>query len=680
LDLFSGIFLGLFQNKWFDPVIPEQQITDKSSRLKALNAAFLIVLAGKKHPGYAKALKLLTNEINRDKIGIFYKSALDAIQKEIEHLLKEVPDFRESFQQLEQWCAENNILKDRDATQELLWSLFFPEGTNIRGNEQDRIEQLRNKRQIQIDKTNKSKPINPANNLLFTSNILLTIPLKSLANSNSQNSDDFSQELEQIRLEQQKFWYDHPIPIGIAPEKNEFLYGLQGLDEAIEFEKNQGNLDAHKKLTCILSASVTHNGLHQLARKYLQHELQKNGGLKHLEIYIFTEADCANIVNEILLPATQSLSEQNIGLNLFEMFGVDGEYGRHYSFLKAICAYWHVFINPDIKATFKIDLDQVFPQQELVTESGSSVFEHFKSDLWGANGSDQEGIKYDMGMIAGALVNQGDISKSLFTPDVPFPKSIPKADETIFYSKLPQALSTEAEMMTRYQADSPVDGSNSCIQRVHVTGGTNGIRVESLFKYTPFTPSFIGRAEDQAYIMSTFNHPQQLAYTHKDGFFMRHDKQSFAQEAMQAASIGKLIGDYTRIILFSYYARVVDKDYKSVKSRLDPFTGCFISQSPVTVVMLRFALKAASFFADDQPDQAENLIMQGSHRLSDSFDMVSGSPSLIEQRYRREKKGWEMYYWVLQEIKTALERRDAAALAFQQTAKTIVDRCRISDK
>ena len=126
------------------------------------------------------------------------------------------------------------------------------------------------------------------------------------------------------------------------------------------------------------------------------------------------------------------------------------------------------------------------------------------------------------------------------------------------FSQLPQALSTQAEMMTRYGGDRGIDGVNECIERIHVTGGTNGILVESLKRHRPFTPTFIGRAEDQAYIFSTFfNRCERLAYVHKDGLIMRHDKESFAKEAIKSAHISKLIGDYIRILYFSAYARII---------------------------------------------------------------------------------------------------------------------------
>ena len=119
--------------------------------------------------------------------------------------------------------------------------------------------------------------------------------------------------------------------------------------------------------------------------------------------------------------------------DLISVLGVDGCYGRHYSFLKAIAALWNVLIDPEIKATFKIDLDQVFPQTELIEQTGASAFEHFQTPLWGATGRDAEGQPIELGMIAGALVNQQDIQRGVFTPDVTFPDVRLKPDEYIFF-------------------------------------------------------------------------------------------------------------------------------------------------------------------------------------------------------------------------------------------------------
>ena len=94
-------------------------------------------------------------------------------------------------------------------------------------------------------------------------------------------------------------------------------------------------------------------------------------------------------------------------------------------------------------------------------------------------------------------------------------------------------------MMTRYRSGRVPDGHNTCLQRIHVTGGTNGILVDSLRRFQPFTPSFFGRAEDQAYLLSTFGRPDRLGYVHASGLIMRHDKEGFAQEAIARAETGE---------------------------------------------------------------------------------------------------------------------------------------------
>ena len=267
--------------------------------------------------------------------------------------------------------------------------------------------------------------------------------------------------------------------------------------------------------------------------------------MPHVDVYVFSEAATDRLIDEILAPAIERyLGQQDIE-PLRRVFGVDGEYGRHYSFLKAISALWHVLVDQRVRATFKIDLDQVFPQKQLVKEGGGSAFEHFQSPLWGARGRDADGQTVELGMLAGALVNEADIALGLFTPDVKRPSSIPAGEAVAFFNRLPMALSTEAEMMTRYTgtAGDP-DGKHTCLHRIHVTGGTNGILVDALRRHRPFTPTFIGRAEDQAYLLSVlFAGSAPLRYVHSAGLMMRHDKEAFAGLAIEAAKVGRFVGD-----------------------------------------------------------------------------------------------------------------------------------------
>jgi hypothetical protein len=280
-------------------------------------------------------------------------------------------------------------------------------------------------------------------------------------------------------------------------------------------------------------------------------------------------------------------------------------------------------------------------------------------------------------MIAGALVNQKDITDSLFSPDVSFPDRKPSPDELFFFSRLPQALSTEAEMMARYATDD-LDGKKACIQRIHVTGGTNGILVDSLRRHRPFTPSFIGRAEDQAYIFSVLIHPgTKLAYVHKDGLMMRHDKASFAVEAIESARIGKLIGNFIRIIYFSAYAKSLHEDISKIKERVDPFTGCFVSPIPITVAHLRFGFMVSSLFQKGEEVLGLGFIQNGSHRISQALDFVHRKEGGLLTTLEKERSGWDLFYDTLLAVENGLRKGEPFAKSLQQRARTMISQCAV---
>jgi len=659
---------------------------DESGTARKINASFLVLLMGNNHFLYEKARRFL-NEMKADPLwhdtAAFYLSGEDAVKEEISQQCRSSPEFFASLSNLSDYLNTpvTDLKEEPSSTlSEMIHSVFFPEGTGIKASKEERIENLRERRTITITALNRNPIFNPINDVLFTSNVLLTVPSASTIYDDLPLSDDLKGALKEAAREPQVYWYDHPVQIGVEAEKNEILYGLKGLDRAVEFEKNRkdesGDTFDKKKLTVILSVSVTHKRLHSIAGQYIKEELIRSGGLKHIDVYLFTEEDTGRIVDHILLPFWKHHMKRDADDEFLSVFGVDGEYGRHYSFLKAIAAFWHVLISNDIKATFKIDLDQVFPQKELVEESGASAFEHLMTPLWGAQGTDHNGNQVELGLIAGALVNEKDIGDSLFTPDVKFPERDLSPDEYVFFNALPQALSTEAEMMTRYTSGS-LDGKTTCIQRVHVTGGTNGILVSTLRSHGPFTPSFIGRAEDQAYIMSVLlDRDITPAYVHKDGLIMRHDKEAFAQEAIQEAHIGKLIGDYIRILYYSAYARVLTGSIATIKDKLDPFTGCFISKIPLTIVYLRFAIKAASFFDSGNSKEGFEFIKNGIPRISAAIRFTEGRPSPLKQRYEKERRQWNRYFDILSELEKAIGQGDALALELKIKAREIVRHCR----
>jgi hypothetical protein len=682
---FQSILLSLLTKKdsaifmLFDPDRHSSTCPGKAEALqaRALNAAFLIALAGRKHPRYEQAKLFLVNNTRAGALvetAGFYQQGLELIHREILQAASENADFSERMRVLSNWVADDENLKGREGTEEKIWSLFFPEASGIRGRESERIQALRQKRTVKISRLNPRPLIRPAEEILFTSNVLLTLPSTDQELAELPLPDSMKSRLEEVAAEPQCYWYDHPIQMGASADNNEVIYGLRHLAEALAFEKQLGTCARETKITCVLSVSVTHEGLQDIAKDYREAEVARASGLDGLDLYIFTEADTKRLVEDVLSPAAAHFST-NTGKTDFDMFGVDGAYGRHYTFLKAIAAFWQVFIAPEVRATFKIDLDQVFPQPELLEQTGASMLEHFKTPLWGASGVDSSGRDVELGMIAGALVNESDIEQSLFTPDVRFPERAVALDEHVFFSQMPQALSTEAEMMTRYDT-AELNGSKTCIQRVHVTGGTNGILIDSLRRHSPFTPSTFGRAEDQAYILSTLPAPgPKLAYVHKDGLIMRHDKQAFAQGAIQAAQVGKWIGDYERLLYYSAYARVLSGDIGDIKDVLDPFTGCFVSHIPVTVAYLRFGLKAASLFLNGLSMEGEEFVRLGARRISDALMFVDGENSLFKRKYEGEHAAWKLYYGVLSAAEAALSQEDAFTLSLRERAKEIIEAC-----
>ena len=654
--------------------------TDKPRIAQSLNAAFLIILAGENHPAASAAMRFLTRTAESPEwreVSEFYLSGLEITHREVNAMCKRDPEFANCLRKVSNWLSNKENLEKKEEVAEQVWSVFFPEANSIKANWNKRLAALRKRRTIRITQLNQAPINDPARQILFTSNVLLTFPPQSKSADELPLSNELRKKLNLAKKGVQLYWYDHPIQIGVEPDKNEALYGLRGLEDALEFERNRGGHAGDAKLTCLLSVSVTHPTLQTIARPYLEEELSKAGGLRNIDVYVFSEADCHRLLDDILVPAANLFFGRNDSEELLSVFGVDGEYGRHYSFLKAIAGLWQIVMQPEIEATFKIDLDQVFPQKELVEQTAASAFEHFTTPLWGAQGIDSEERPVELGLIAGALVNESDIGKSVFTPDVTFPDGDLLPEEYIFFSRLPQALSTEAEMMTRYNT-LDLDGKRTCIQRVHVTGGTNGILISSLRSHRPFTPSFMGRAEDQAYILSVYPNPGvRLAYAHKDGLIMRHDKEAFAQEAIKSAHIGKLLGDYIRILFFSSYSGVLEDNIAELKNEFDPFTGCFISRIPTTVVYLRFALKAASFFAGGQENQGFEFITDGAKRITTALKFVQGEDSALKHQYEKEGLGWNLYYDTLTAFEEALDQNDDFALDLRNKAKRIIGDCLI---
>jgi hypothetical protein len=185
----------------------------------------------------------------------------------------------------------------------------------------------------------------------------------------------------------------------------------------------------------------------------------------------------------------------------------------------------------------------------------------------------------------------------------------------------------------------------------------------------------MGRAEDQAYILSTMDQSgSRLAYAHKDGLIMRHDKEAFAGEAIERAYVSKLIGDYTRLLYFSAYVPALVTDPARVKRLIDPFTGCFVSGIPKILVFLRFGLKAFDLFSHEDDPRGAAFVKNGAGRIAAALDFTRGENSPLRKQVENEKIGWDLYYETLSAVEEALNRGDRHALELREKARTLVDR------
>ncbi len=653
--------LRLLLEKHKKTLFPKRPAGGDAGIAQRLSAAFLVLLSGKKNPRFKEAEETMArfeaSALWRPVIS-FYRHAIDCIVQEVRSRGLENAGFAEALAEL----AGSIELKDGG-----LWPALFPEGTGIVGHEAERVKALRARRTVEVEAPCADPITDPARELLFTSNALLTLPSKITRIDDLPYSDKLKIALKKAAGETQQYWFDHPIQIGARKENNEILYGLHGLAETLAFEKERGTAAADAKLTCVLSVTVTHDGLRAVTHDYIREEL--GTAPEGLDIYAFTEAETHALIDEVLAPAAGKYCEAKDAAEQLQVFGVDGEYARHYNFLKAVSALWKILCDNSFKGTFKIDLDQIFPQEILTAETGKSAFEHFKTPLWGARAKDGQGRPLDMSMIAGALVNESDIGKGLFTPDVKFPAGKLLPEEEIFFSRLPQALSTEAEMMTH---------EGPALQRIHVTGGTTGIRIDALRRHRPFTPSFIGRAEDQCYLLSALGlEGTRLAYAHESGLIMRHDKEAFASEAIKSAKTGTTVGDYIRMLYFSAYARALNDNLDETKDLIDPFTGAFVSHIPQTVAVLRLAFKTIQLVEDQQFDAAVELACGGAERLARAVRFVTGKESALKQQLAQERDSWHLFYDTLDKLESALADGDTFASDLRAKALDIIESARI---
>ena len=589
---------------------------------------------------------------------IFFTQAVQHIEKELSKIAPEKLSY--AIQQLQTTPYNNKLIN------KAIWELFAPEAYQFAlqdFSKENFINYIQKERKVTIEKINTVAIQNPVQEILFTANVLFTVPKESDID-NLDIPQHMKEKLHTICKEPQQYWYDHPMPIGVDEKANELLYGLRGLSETLQKEKELGTVAQNSRMSVAISVSLTHTGLESIISEYLHNDIQKHATFDDLDIYIFTENKTKQILDilEPLLGEHRQIVEN--------IFGVNGRYGRHYSFLKVISAIWNVCKDKTKKATFKIDLDQVFPQDSLLKYSGITALSHFRTPLWGATGKDNKGKDIYLGMLAGALVNEADIHKGLFIPDVNYPHKTPEGEELFFPRQLLMALSTRAEMMTQYPIIQEQGNiKDNCIHRIHVTGGTNGILIEALRKYRPFTPTCIGRAEDQAYLLSVYNNAKPyLRYVHASGLIMRHDKAAFAGDAIHSSKLGTFAGDLLRIFLFSRYATLLPEGIDAIKEQCFPFTSSYISKTPVCLIMIRLFFQVLTLLTKKSSQEAMQQIQIVVQTL---YNDITKDITLFSQEIQTEQQAWNILYDSL----NTLEQEKYYTL--QENINTIIKNCKL---
>lgn len=202
--------------------------------------------------------------------------------------------------------------------------------------------------------------------------------------------------------------------------------------------------------------------------------------------------------------------------------------------------------------------------------------------------------------------------------------------------------------------------------RYHVTGGMNGILLNDLIKFRPFTPSFFTRAEDQAYLLSVINkevNGEYMRCSHLDKFVMRHDKQVFLSEYLNVFEIPKSVGDFERMLIFSHYSYNILKCGNYIKSEIYPFTGCFILKRLYTILLLRTFARLLQLSSEDGSVFLESFIP----RVTVLINRINNNE--LSKLYIKEKNAYDRYYDMI-EAGIGKEKKEKLYKVFEQVKFT----------
>ena len=114
----------------------------------------------------------------------------------------------------------------------------------------------------------------------------------------------------------------------------------------------------------------------------------------------------------------------------------------------------------------------------------------------------------------------------------------------------------------------------------------------------------------------------------------------------------------------------------SIKALMDPFTGGFISDLPVTTVLLRFALRVIEAYERGQAQLGRSYAAIGGQRLAEALGSAARQ-ARFDTRVEDERAQWASLYDTLDALELALEAREPDALDLQRRAQELIDGWRV---
>ena len=528
-------------------------------------------------------LSLLEEEEEVDFIEKDILARLKQLAEEAEQCFLSFYSSPENYTLLRQKWQEFETARDDESRARILTEIWLPEITL----EDDAI--LKRWRLSQVEAN--PHPIRP-DEVTIQLNALYTMPEElpaSLPKHLAEEWEGIKSNLNRIAD------YDHPVSIFADDASHELITCLTELDRDIAFEKERGVLPKDHKLLVLISISVTHDRLDTLATHWIEWLLREKR-FGHLSYLLLSEAAINNIKKKLL--------KKDI-----PVFSVFGKYAKHFNALK----YTQLILEKGygIRAGFKLDTDEGIRSEDLHHARGRTWFQILCHDLWGGTGVDCHGREVELGINEGEYIKGTDIDEfgyaaSLRMPEVKYPPSF--ISSSIFFNK-PFAQARGTELYNRF------DRLDDHISHPLVKGGGYGISNDALRRFTPFTLSEVGRAEDQQFYF--YGLTKGLRGIFHPDLRIAHYKSTVATSERKTAAT-RLLGDMYRLIIFEHLVSLM-----GVKDDIDPFPGIFAGGLARAQAFFTLLYRAYEFCTKGEEENARFLLSTGIDELEELKEEIA---------------------------------------------------------